>query len=127
MGNLDADFIKAPQRNYDDKDDGYASTIIYSFSSTSATNTIPKDFEGCYVRVKAIGANVCFYFAREDSTEVDFAAAGSAEGNDDLDVGWYMANGEVEDMILPSNFAPNGRIYLVRDGSGDGNLYIRKS
>lgn len=91
-------------------------------STTAAAYTVPTDWYGCLVTLKAIGADVYWFFSEQSSVKPD--ASKTAR---DPQLGWRLRDGEVSTEKVPRPTSANAVIYLLHDGSGAGVLWIRKS
>lgn len=124
------DFIMAPTPNDTTVRAGRAHTavhtVVFNATTASQSHALPKSFNGQYVRVKAQGGTVHFFFAEDDSQEVDATVAGTAAGATGATVAWYLATGEFEDMQLPGT-PDTGTIYFVREADVSCEVSIRRA
>ena len=114
-----ADYVRAPTLN----SSGNESTAIFTATTDSANNAVPKFWEGKFVEITPVGGNLWFYFSSSSSSEVDRTAAASAAGNTGATVGRYLANGETRQFIVPISTA-GGHTYFVREADATTTVYM---
>ena len=117
-----SEYIRAPIENAT----GAESTALFTATTDTAANVVPKSWEGNFVRFTPIGGNLWYFFSSSATAEVDRAALGTAAGNSAATVGYYVPDGTVEEAIVP--IAPvGGRIYFVREASATIVVNMRRA
>jgi hypothetical protein len=95
--------------------------VIFTATTSSKSDLLPTCFCGSMIRIKPVGGDLHFFFATATAT-VDNTAAAADAGNVGATVGWYLADGEWEDIMIPP-----GTWYFVRQASATTSVYIRQS
>lgn len=107
--------------------DGTANTTVgaYTLTAASQNNPIPQGWCGQFVRMRAVGGNMWYFFSKvAGNTVANLAAA--ADGAFGPTRGEYVPNGELINVLVP--YSPDGiPVYFNRIGDAVGTVYITKA
>jgi len=108
--------------------DGTNSTdvVIFTSDTTARNAALPTAFAGQFVRIRAVGANLFYYFSASPTAAVDRTQLGSATGAQGATRGEYLPSGELLNIKVPGT--GGNTVYFVWqcDAAGTG-VWVTKA
>lgn len=75
--------------------------VIFTSDTTARNAVLPSAFNGQFVRIRAVGANLFYFFSNSALAAVDRTQLGSAAGAQGSNRGEYLPAGELLNVRVP--------------------------
>jgi len=106
---------------------GNSPILKITTAATHVAKALPDTWQGRFVKLRAIGADVDYYFSPDASASVVFDEAATAGGTASVTRGRKLIATETEHVIVPKYAASDSArqtIYIVMEAAGAGSMEI---
>jgi len=100
----------------------------YTAPTTAKMTEVPEIFEGGFVTMLAMGADVYWFWSFQNTVGPSGSVSPDDNGAAGPQTGFPLLNGQAADVLCPKRQLPSGRVYFCRVSSSDtASVWMRQS